>query len=79
MQLDALPASLARLIFVDGLNEVAQNTGQEIIATIDDYAQYAVNTGIIVADRLVRRTFIDPQRWKLSTILPLGEAEIQNN
>jgi hypothetical protein len=77
MQLDALPPDLARLIFVDGLNEVAQNTGQEIIATIDDYAQYAVNTGIIVADRMVRRTFIDAQRWGLSTILPLEEGEIR--
>jgi hypothetical protein len=77
MQLDALPTDTARLIFVDGLNEVAQNTGQEIIATIDDYAQYAVHTGILVADRMVRRTFIDAQRWRLSTILPLDETEIR--
>lgn len=77
MRLDALPPKTGRLIFVDGLNEVTQNTGQEIITTIDDYAQYAVHTGIIVVDRLVRRTFIDPQRWKLSTILPLEESEIR--
>jgi len=77
MQLDALPPSVARIVFIDGLNEVTQNMGQDIISTVDDYAPYAIHTGIIVADRMVRRTFIDSQRWALSTVLPLQPQEVR--
>jgi hypothetical protein len=77
MQLDALSPEVLRLIFVDGLNEVTSDIGQEIIRVFDEYAQYAVNTGIIVSDRMVRRTFLDPNGWRICTVLPLEAEEIK--
>jgi hypothetical protein len=77
MQLDSLPLNIKRLIFVDGLNEVTQGFGQEIIETIDEYAQLAVLTGIVVADRMARRTFIDEKRWRIASIAPLTADEIR--
>lgn len=77
MQLDSLPLNIKRLIFVDGLNEVTQGFGQEIIETIDEYAQLAVQTGIVVADRMARRTFIDEKRWRIASIAPLAPNEVR--
>ncbi|HEV3155620.1 MAG TPA: hypothetical protein VGZ02_17575 [Candidatus Baltobacteraceae bacterium] len=53
--LDILPANVRRLIFVDGLNEVTSPIGQQIISVVDDFVRYAINTGAVIADRLVRR------------------------
>lgn len=76
-QLDGLSPDLKRFVVIDGLNEVSSTTGQEIIFALEDFAQYAVNTIVIVSDRLVRRDFITPGRWELGMLLPLKPDEVQ--
>jgi hypothetical protein len=75
--LDAISTSVSRLLLVDGLNEVDSRTGQEIINALDEYARYAVNTSVVVADRLVRRDFLRPDRWRLCVVRPLSSEEIR--
>jgi hypothetical protein len=67
-----------RLILVDGLNEVDSAVGQQIINALDDYARSAINTGIIVSDRLVRRDLLRPERWNLALVLPLTVEQIES-
>lgn len=74
--LDGLEPAIKRLVIVDGLNEVSSQTGQEILDVLGDFIKYAINTGIIVADRLLRRDLRDEARWKLATVEPLAEDEI---
>jgi hypothetical protein len=75
--MDALPADVDRIVFVDGLNEVLSRTAQEIISTCESYVRYAIGTGVIVADRLVRRELADGKRWRFATVLPLPDSEIE--
>jgi len=75
--LDILDPSLPRVILLDGLNEVDSGTGQQMIFAIDEYARFAVNTHVVVSDRLVRREFISPTRWKLAVVLPLARSTVE--
>jgi len=75
---DALLRARQRLILVDGLNEVDSAVGQQIINALDDYARSAINTGIIVSDRLVRRDLLRPERWNLALVLPLTTEQIES-
>jgi hypothetical protein len=59
------------------LNEVDSRTGQQIINALDEYARYALNTSIIVADRFVRREFLRPDRWTMCVVQPLTPQEIR--
>lgn len=77
LDLDEVPSETKRLLLFDGLNEIASRTGQEMIYAIEEYVRYAPNTAIIVTDRLVRRNFINPQRWQLAVACPLRVDEIQ--
>jgi hypothetical protein len=71
--------SARRVIIVDGLNEVTYAVGQDILEAIDDLLTFAVSTGVIVADRLVRRTINRASRWSLGTIAPLEAKEIERH
>jgi hypothetical protein len=75
-ELDSLPPSVPRLILVDGLNEVDSRTAQGLIFSLDEYASTAINTSIVVSDRLVRREFISSDNWSLALALPLTDKEI---
>lgn len=75
-ELDALPPSTVRMLIVDGLNEVDGKVAQELIFSMDEYAATAINTSVIVSDRLVRRDFIQTERWKLCIVLPLAADEV---
>lgn len=77
LSLNALSPDVERVLFVDGLNEVLSRTAQEIITAFEEYVRYAIRTGIIVADRLVRRDFVDPKRWRFATVLPLSVDEVR--
>jgi hypothetical protein len=74
---DALLLERQRLVVVDGLNEVDSAVGQQIINALDDYARSAINTGVIVSDRLVRRTLLRPERWNLALVLQLSAAQVE--
>ncbi len=76
-QLDALSPERKKILFVDGLNEVTSDIGSDIIATLDVFIGYALQTAVIVSDRLVRREFPNPQRWALATVMPLEDAEVE--
>src|SRR6185312_3137662 len=75
--LDALDSSISRVLILDGLNEVTSHIGQEIIDTLDEYARFSLNTAIIASDRLVRREFINPDRWTLCIVQPLSIAQVE--
>lgn len=77
--LDSLSTDVARLVLLDGLNEVDSRTGQEIIYMLDEFVRYAVNTSVVVTDRLVRREFIRPPRWQLAMVLPLDDSEVRKH
>ena len=74
--LNSLPLNIERLIIVDGLNEVTTDTGTEMIDVFDDFVRFSANTGVIITDRLARRNLRQPERWRLATVMPLTNAEI---
>lgn len=75
--MDTVKSAMPRLVIIDGLNEVDSRTGQQIINALDEYARYALNTSIIVADRFVRREFLRPDRWTMCVVQPLTPEEIR--
>ncbi len=77
--IDALPARVEKVLLIDGLNEVLSSTGKEIIDVLDDFVRYAIQTSLVVTDRMARRQFQDDSRWRLGSILPLNEAEIRSH
>jgi hypothetical protein len=76
-KLDALPPATVRMLLIDGLNEVDGKDAQDLIFAMDEYAATAINTSVIVSDRLVRRDFIQADRWKLCLVLPLAVDEVR--
>ena len=76
-ELDRPSPSLSRILIVDGLNEVDGKIAQELIYSLDEYASTAINTSVIVSDRLVRREFIRPELWSLYLVLPLSKSEVK--
>lgn len=76
-RLSAIPPETSRLILVDGLNEVSALTGLQILTSLEQFVRYTQNMGVIVADRLVRRSFPDISRWRLASVLPLDEDQIR--
>lgn len=79
IELDLLPNSIQRVLFIDGLNEVASWVGQEIIYAVDDFIRYNRSSNAILTDRLIRREFDSEERWQLAAILPLTEQEIRQH
>jgi hypothetical protein len=77
IDLDEMPLKTIRLLLVDGLNEVNSRTGQEIIYALDEYVRYAPSARLIVTDRLLRRAFVDPNRWQLALVKPLSSNEVK--
>ena len=75
--LEAIHPMMSRLIFIDGLNEVTSAVAQEIFAAADDFAQKAINSSVVISDRIVRRELRDAERWRFAAIQPLSEAEIR--
>lgn len=76
-RLNAIPENVSALLLIDGLNEVSASTGQQILASLEQFVRYAQNLGVIVADRLVRRSFPDASRWRLASVLPLDVDQIR--
>ncbi|HTW84312.1 MAG TPA: HEAT repeat domain-containing protein [Candidatus Sulfotelmatobacter sp.] len=76
-RLAALPPHVQRLILVDGLNEVPATAGQQVLEALEQFIRYSPNTGTIVADRLVRRSFPDVERWHLASILPIDDEQVR--
>jgi hypothetical protein len=78
-ELESLPTDTARIILVDGLNEVRLRTGNSILAALDSVVRRSVNTCTIVTDRLVRRDLSNAERWQLATVQPLTDDEIRRH
>ena len=76
-ELDNLSPRVNRILIIDGLNEVDGRIAQEMIFTLDEYASTAINTSVIVSDRLVRREFVRPERWSLYLVMPLSRSEVK--
>jgi hypothetical protein len=76
--LDAIPSKKRKVLLVDGLNEIASPLGQDVIRALDEAVSFTPTTDVIVADRLVRRTFVDPSRWQIATLLPLSREAIRS-
>lgn len=75
--LDGIPPIVKRLVWIDGLNEIRADYANQMIATVDDYLRTTLNTSVIVTDRIVRRSFVDPRLWKLCMLLPLSFQEVR--
>lgn len=75
--LDTLDLGTPRLLLFDGLNELASNVAARIIEAVDAYVRLAVKTSVIVSDRMIRREFRDPHRWKLAVVMPLDTSEMR--
>lgn len=75
-ELGSLPGSTSRLLLIDGLNEVTETVGNEVLDAVDDYVRYSPRTWAIVSDRFVRRQLKTPERWRLALVLPLSENEV---
>jgi hypothetical protein len=67
-----VPPSRRKLILIDGLNELTQPVGMQILELIDRFAQSQILTSVMVTDRLVRRTLSLPQRFALGLVMPFG-------
>jgi len=74
--LERLPPGTPRLLLIDGLNEVTENVGNEVLDAVDDYIRYSPRTWAVVSDRFVRRQLRTPERWRLALVLPLSEREV---
>jgi len=68
--IDHLGDDVPSLLLIDGLNEVPKETGNEVVAVASAFARRHPRSGVIVADRLVRRP-LDDSHWTLATIAPL--------
>ena len=75
-EISELPMSAPRVLLIDGLNEVTEKVGNEILDAVDDYVRYSPMTRAIVSDRFVRRQLKTPDRWRLALLLPLSEEEV---
>jgi len=76
--LDALPANVTRVLFVDGLNEILMDVAEDILNALDSFARLMLGGSVIVGDRMVRRELSDPEAWQLATIMPFSESEIRS-
>src|SRR5207245_9844737 len=61
------------------LNEIHPTVAQEIISVADEYVRRAAQSVVIVTDRLERRSFSDPNRWRLCVLKPLSDEEIRTH
>jgi hypothetical protein len=75
-----LPSDLARVVLVDGLNEVyGEEAIRQILGVVDEYVrQYGPNACALVADREVPRAFLGT-RWITARIDLLDSNEVQRH
>jgi hypothetical protein len=76
LELDALPRTIRKLLLVDGLSEIKAHIAADVIGVLDEYVREAVQTSVVVTDRITRRELRDPSRWAFARLLPLSEKEI---
>jgi hypothetical protein len=76
-ELSWLPPSKRKLILVDGLNELAQPVGLQILEALDRFAQSQILTSVLITDRLVRRALTMPERFALGLVMPLAKETIE--
>jgi hypothetical protein len=77
--LDGMDEQILRVLLFDGLNEIRSDVAQEVIECVDDYIRRAAQSVAILTDRVVRRSFKDPERWQLSALKPISEDEIRKH
>lgn len=76
---DSLPPDTKRLLLIDGLNEVPLRVSDEIVSAIDEFCEYNPDSGVVLTDRLTRRILPRTERWRLATILPFTQEQIQQH
>ncbi len=76
VRIDNLSPDIGRIFLVDGLNEVSSSAAQGIVFAFDDYVRRAPHSSVIVADRVIRRDFLNPNRWRLATVMPLDTDQV---
>jgi hypothetical protein len=63
------------VLFVDGLNELQTGYAGVLLDTVDRWATRYPQLGVVLADRLARRTISDS--WQLATITPVPTWQIR--
>lgn len=77
--LDLLPATVPKLILIDGLNETPGKTADHILNACDEAAAVFPGLSIIATDRLSRRGLARPDRWTHLNVLPVAKEEISRH
>jgi hypothetical protein len=76
IELDWIPPTTAKVLLVDGLNEIAAGIGAQVLRSLDEFVGDQILTSVVVADRLVRRELSAPSKWALGLVLPLSPSLI---
>lgn len=74
-ELDALPPGIAKVLFIDGLNEVPSEVSTDILAAADNLVRLLLNTKVLVADRLTRRALRE-RRWTFGLVDDLSDDAV---
>lgn len=77
LELDYLPPTAQKILLVDGLNEIAERTGQEALLALDEFARTQIQASVLVTDRLTRRHLPFPSKWTLGKVLPISKERIK--
>ncbi|OMI06304.1 hypothetical protein BSN85_22795 [Bradyrhizobium brasilense] len=77
LELDWVPPTADKLLFVDGLNEISATVGQQILLALNNFVAESIRCSVIVADRLVRRDLPSPDRWQIGVVQPLSRKKIE--
>lgn len=75
--LETLPANTRRIVIIDGLNEILSAQADQVLEAANALAQQSPQTGVIVADRLVRRSLPDADLWAISSIPPMTVDQVE--
>lgn len=79
VEIDRLPPSVHKILFVDGLNEIISTVGSQILQLLDEMVREQINLSVLVVDRLIRRDLPNAPRWSLGMVLPLTDAQVKQH
>ena len=79
IELDRLPPRTAKVLLVDGLNEIVSPVGAQLLELLNQLVLNQINLSVLVADRLTRRELPHASRWSIGTTLPLSKTEVQKH
>lgn len=77
LELNVVSGVHPALLLIDGLSEVEARIGESILKAVDSLLIVLPGTGVVAADRLVRRD-LDPDRWRIAALLALSVEDVRS-